>query len=731
LIARVIPLTQTRAIRGLFDYLLPAPIEAAEVGVGSLLRVPFAGRTIPAVIAEMAVDSELPLEKLATAAELLPARLPADLVELAVWMAAEYCSTPARALQILLPAGAAKGLKEKQVLVASITDAGISALKDDTRLTAGQRQALQALADDGPATAADLGTPVLRRVESRGLVTLDLAVQSRRASAHSVSSTSASAPQLTSEQESVLVPILEALGRADRGGSDSGLPEFLLHGVTGSGKTEVYLRAAEATLQQGRSVIILVPEIALTPQALARFSARFGDIVAVMHSGMSTGKRQDEWLRLARGEARVAVGPRSAVFAPLSDIGLIVVDEEHESSYKHESDPRYDARTVARRRAREHGAVLLEGSATPRPEAVFGANRLIMRERVDGRPLPAVEILDMRGLHNPLHPDTRLALADCRHVGGKAIVLLNRRGWSNFLSCGSCGRVWMCPNCEVALVLHRAGSYVACHHCGHRERVPSACPDCGSVSVARHGAGTERLEHELLTALGDESFPVLRLDADAAGLEARAQILERFHTASSGVLIGTQMVAKGHDFADVGLGIVVDADQTLRFPDFRSEERTFALITQLAGRTGRGSADRGRVLVQSKEPAARPIALAARHDSETFVRGELRRRKALGYPPFATLIRVICAAIEADDAYNAAAVLRDRISATAAEYEPGQIAVLGPAPLFLLRGKSRFQLVVKAADRTAAVAAVRDAVDAVSGDRAHREVALSVDVDPQ
>jgi primosomal protein N' (replication factor Y) (superfamily II helicase) len=731
LIARVIPLTQTRAIRGLFDYLLPAPIEAAEVGVGSLLRVPFAGRTIPAVIAEMAVDSELPLEKLATAAELLPARLPADLVELAVWMAAEYCSTPARALQILLPAGAAKGLKEKQVLVASITDAGISALKDDTRLTAGQRQALQALADDGSATAADLGTPVLRRVESRGLVTLDLAVQSRRASAHSVSSTSASAPQLTSEQESVLVPILEALGRADRGGSDSGLPEFLLHGVTGSGKTEVYLRAAEATLQQGRSVIILVPEIALTPQALARFSARFGDIVAVMHSGMSTGKRQDEWLRLARGEARVAVGPRSAVFAPLSDIGLIVVDEEHESSYKHESDPRYDARTVARRRAREHGAVLLEGSATPRPEAVFGANRLIMRERVDGRPLPAVEILDMRGLHNPLHPDTRLALADCRHVGGKAIVLLNRRGWSNFLSCGSCGRVWMCPNCEVALVLHRAGSYVACHHCGHRERVPSACPDCGSVSVARHGAGTERLEHELLTALGDESFPVLRLDADAAGLEARAQILERFHTASSGVLIGTQMVAKGHDFADVGLGIVVDADQTLRFPDFRSEERTFALITQLAGRTGRGSADRGRVLVQSKEPAARPIALAARHDSETFVRGELRRRKALGYPPFATLIRVICAAIEADDAYNAAAVLRDRISATAAEYEPGQIAVLGPAPLFLLRGKSRFQLVVKAADRTAAVAAVRDAVDAVSGDRAHREVALSVDVDPQ
>lgn len=743
MIARVIPLTQTRAIRGLFDYLLPSSIDAGDVGVGSLLRVPFAGRTIPAVIAEMAVTSELAPDKLATATELLPARLPGDLVELAVWMAAEYCSTPARALQILLPAGAVQGLKEKQSLVASITDSGLSALKDGTRLTVGQQTALQALAVGGPAIAADVGTPVLRRLEGRGLVALELAVQRRRASTHSVSSTSASAPPLTSEQEAALLPIYAALAAspaqaAEIGGGGS--REFLLHGVTGSGKTEVYLQAAQKTLESGRTVLILVPEIALTPQALARFQARFGDVVAVMHSGMSQGKRHDEWLRLARGEARVAVGPRSAVFAPLADIGLVVVDEEHESSYKHESDPRYDARTIARRRARDHGAVLLEGSATPRPETVFAANRLIMHRRVDGRPLPAVEILDMRGLHNPLHPDTRLALADCRRAAGKAIVLLNRRGWSNFLSCGSCGRVWMCPNCEVALVLHRAGANVACHHCGHRERVPSSCPDCGSVSVARHGAGTERLEHELVTALGDASFPVLRLDADAAGLDARAEILERFNAAPSGLLIGTQMVAKGHDFADVGLGVVVDADQTLRFPDFRSEERTFALITQLAGRTGRGSSGgfAGRVLVQTMEPTARPIELASRHDSETFVRGELRRRKALGYPPFATLIRVICAAVDGDAARATADALRDRIvsanAAREAEQDGDEIvrfAILGPAPLFMLRGKSRYQMVVKAGDRRAAVSAVRDAVDAVSGDRAHREVALSVDVDPQ
>ena len=738
MIGRVIPLTQTRAIKGLWDYELPPAL--AEAGVGSLLRVPFAGRTILAVVAEMAASSEVPPEKLATAVGLLPARLPADLVELAVWMADEYCSTPARALQILLPAGATQGLSEKQILVATITDSGLSALGDPsgaTRLTPGQRQALQALADDGPTAAATLGTPVLRRLESRGLVDIATAVQSRRASTHRVSSTSASAPPLTREQESALVPILEALAAADRSGDSRGLAdsEFLLHGVTGSGKTEVYLRAAQAALEQGRTVIILVPEIALTPQALARFQARFGDVVAVMHSGMSAGKRHDEWLRLARGEARVCVGPRSAVFAPLSDIGLIVVDEEHESSYKHESDPRYDARTVVQRRAFQHGAVMVLGSATPRPEAVFGARRLIMHERVDGRPLPAVEILDMRGLHNPLHPDARLALADCRRDGGKAIVLLNRRGWSNFLSCGSCGRVWMCPNCEVALVLHRGGGYVACHHCGHHERVPSSCPDCGSVSVARHGAGTERLEHELMTSLADPAFPVMRLDADASGLDARAQILERFHAASSGVLVGTQMVAKGHDFADVALGVVVDADQTLRFPDFRAEERTFALITQLAGRTGRGGSS--RVLVQTMEPAARPITLAAQHDSETFVRGELRRRKALGYPPFTTMIRVICAAIDRDAAHATATALRDRVSATDAARtalsagSASRLAVLGPAPLFMLRGRSRYQLVVKSVDRIAAIAAVRDAVDAVSGDRRHREVALSVDVDPQ
>ncbi len=733
MIARVLPLTQTRAIKGLFDYILP-PELLDGVAVGSLLRVPFAGRTVQAVVAEITLTSELPPERLATVAGVLPARLPADLVTLAQWISDEYCSTPARALNVMLPPGATRGLTEKQVLTATLTAAGEQALTDGTRLTEGQHALLTALAASGPVPAAQLGTSALRRLETRSFVSLELAVSSRRPTRHDVSSISAGAPALTREQKAALVPIIDAfagLANASMIGTDAaytperGVPAaatFLLHGVTGSGKTEVYLQAAQAALEAGLGVIILVPEIGLTPQALARFEARFGDVVAVLHSGMSEGKRHDEWLRLARGEARVCVGPRSAIFAPIDEIGLIVVDEEHESSYKHEGDPRYDARHVAERRAADHGAVLLYGSATPRPESVHTSTRIRLHERVDGGAMPAVEILDMRGLHHPLHPQTRLALADCRRDGGKAIVLLNRRGWSNFLSCGSCGRVWMCPNCEVTLVLHRSGGLVACHHCGHREPVPRSCPDCGSVSVSRHGVGTERLEHELATGLATPEFPVFRLDADSSGLDARARILESFHAATGGVLVGTQMIAKGHDFADVGLGVVIDADQTMRFPDFRAEERTFAMVTQLAGRTGRGG--HGRVLVQTMEPQARPIRLAAEHDADGFLNGELQRRRALAYPPFATLIRVVCASEDEDGAYECAAALRQLI-------DPPQARILGPAPLFMLRGKHRSQLVVKTAERTAAIAAVRSAVDAIAGTKPHRDVSISVDVDPQ
>jgi primosomal protein N' (replication factor Y) len=440
--------------------------------------------------------------------------------------------------------------------------------------------------------------------------------------------------------------------------------------------------------------------------------------VALLHSALGEGERYDEWRRLRSGEARIAVGPRSAVFAPVRDLGLIVVDEEHDPSYKHEGDPRYDARHVAAERIRRARGAFLAGSATPRPETWHTLPHLRLPDRVGSRPLPPVQVLDMRGARHPLHPETRLALTATR----KGILLLNRRGWSNFLTCRTCGKVWECPQCDVALVLHRSEHVVACHHCGHREPIPGRCDACGSPSVARYGAGTERLEAELVEAL---DVPVFRLDADtAAAKDAVPALLARFAAAPAGLLVGTQMVAKGHDFPDVTLGVVVDADATLRFPDFRAEERTFALIAQLAGRAGRGPQG-GRVLVQTTAPGAPAIAAAAQHDTRGFVTGELARRRALDYPPFADLIRVVCSA-ESPEAPRAAA---GEIGDAAAGAHGA--TVLGPAPLFRLRGRHRSQVVVKAHDRAAAVAAVRVAVDRAANRKEHRDVAFSVDVDPQ
>jgi len=720
-IARVQPLTRTRAVRGPFDYALSP--EQSEVAIGSVLRVPFGGRRSLGVVVGLAGESDLADDRLARPDEVLAASIPAELVALAEWMAREYCSTPARALSLVLAPGTAEGVRARRSLTAELTPAGIQALHDpEAVLTAGQRALLQRLDELKSSVAAELGTPALRRLQGRGLVALENLIRPRRPVSRPLGAADAVAPPLTEDQSEVLGRVLAAL--PGTGGVSATVPDaLLLHGVTGSGKTEIYLQAVAATLAAGRSAIVLVPEIALTPQVLWRFQARFGDVVAVLHSALGAGERHDEWLRLRDGSARVCVGPRSAVFAPVSDLGLVIVDEEHESSYKHEGDPRYDARGVAAQRARRSGALLLAGSATPRPESMRQMTRLRLPHRVDGRPMPQVEVLDMRGAREPLHPETRMALADLRRAGGKAVVLLNRRGWSNFLSCRSCGKVWFCPDCEVALVLHRQGEFVACHHCGHREAVPQRCDSCGSVTVARHGAGTERIEHELRTALGVDGFPVFRLDADASTLERRAGTLQQFALAPAGVLVGTQMVAKGHDFPDVSLGVVLDADQTLRFPDFRAEERTFALITQLAGRTGRGPVG-GRVLVQTLAPDARAIGFAVHHDSDGFVADELRRREALRYPPFSSLIRIVCSAVDEAAARETAGAIAARLPASGG-------AVLGPAPLFRLRGRARSQLVIKASDRAGAIAAAGEVVDALAPAAARQGINVSVDVDPQ
>ena len=431
---------------------------------------------------------------------------------------------------------------------------------------------------------------------------------------------------------------------------------------------------------------MLVPEIALTPQALARFRSRFGDSVACLHSGLTDAERRDERERVVAGEARIVVGARSAVFAPVPRLGIVCVDEEHDSSYKHESDPRYDARAVAAKRGALEGAVVVYGSATPRPESWELLERLDLGGRL-GRPLPPVRIVDLRREGGyPLSGPLLAELGRVADGGGRAILLLNRRGISPALHCRGCGRTRRCMHCDVALVLH-GDRRLHCHHCGHTESVPGLCPWCGSAELARLGAGTERLERELAERLPE--LTLVRLDADTAALEGRhEQALARFVSTDRAVLLGTQMVAKGHHFPGVRLAAVVDADTGMLMPDFRAEERTFQLLTQLAGRSGRDVP--GRVLVQTFDPDARPIALAARHAVAEFLSGELERRRALGYPPFRHLVRLVVSGPTGDGPLAVLRELRERLDGGVAGAE-----LLGPAPLLRLRGRSRAQLLVK------------------------------------
>ncbi len=722
-IAKVEPLLTTRGVRGPFDYRLPDSME--DVGVGSVLVVPFGRRRAVGVVVELAETSDLPDGRLAEPIEALDAGVPPELVELGRWVGEEYCSTPSRGLGLVLPPGTGTGAEARRVrplteLEIEVTPEGLDAPNSGIRLGTRQKAILRALAA-GPRTSKQLAAKAgadraaIRRLEERGLVVTRDVERRRRHVTEGVGAVSEGV-RLSSEQSRAVDAIKRAL-------VSPSAESFLLHGVTGSGKTEVYLESTRAALDRGQGAIVLVPEIALTPQTLDRFRRRFGDQVALLHSQMPAGARYDEWRRLRSGEARVCVGPRSAVFAPVSELGLVVIDEEHDSSYKQESDPRYDAREVARRRVTDSGAVLVAGTATPRPESWHTLPRLELPDRVDGRPLPPVEVVDMRdGVRGPLHPRTLEAFAELGSTGGKAILMINRRGWSTHLACRSCGRAWECPDCDVSLVLHRDGG-LRCHHCGHAEGTPESCPDCDSVTIGRVGAGTQRIESELSGLVS--GMPVFRLDSDSAGGD-HGKVLRAFDAAESGVLIGTQMVAKGHDFPEVTLGVVLDADGTLRLPDFRSEERTFALITQLAGRSGRGEGG-GRVLVQALGIGAPSIRRAAQHDAAGFLAEELDRRRALRYPPFSHLIEVGLASASEERVERAAAGMAELVG----DRLGGDAELKGPAPQFRLRGKHRRRLVVKAGERLPAVEAVRDAVQAAVSARRLKDVAVSVDVDPQ
>jgi primosomal protein N' (replication factor Y) (superfamily II helicase) len=632
--ASVYPLVTARAVAREFTYEVDA-----SVGVGSIVRIPFGRSRARGIVVSL---HDAPPEGVdARPIESVLGEVPATLVELALWIADYYGSTPARALALVAP--------------------------------------------EAPKRRKEQAPPA----ERQGL-------------------TGEAEPVALSETQRA------AVGRIVDGEGGN----LLLYGATGSGKTEVYLQACAAMLERGLGAILLVPEIALAPQTVGRVRRRFGERVAILHSALTEAERRDERERIASGTARIVVGARSAVFAPVRGLGLIVVDEEHDPSYKQDSDPRYDARTVAAKRAALEGAVAVYGSATPRPESWAALERLELGGRL-GVELPPVRVIDLR--REAGYPLSAPLLSELRKVAehrGKAILLLNRRGVAPALHCRACGTTIRCPNCDVALVLHGDIS-LRCHHCGYATDAPANCPLCGSPDLARLGAGTQKLERELAREL--PGLALIRLDADVAGKpEQLAALLAHFRDTDGAVLLGTQMVAKGHHFSGVELAAVIDADTGLAMPDFRAEERTFQLITQLAGRSGRDAP--GRVLVQSFQPDARPIAHAARHDVGRFLTEELERRKALDYPPFSHLVRILVTGPELEPVVRALEELKAGI--TGAE-------LLGPAALLRLRGRHRAQLVAKTTTpRRIASQAARLLAAAAPAMRRAKLTAV-VDVDPQ
>jgi len=537
---------------------------------------------------------------------------------------------------------------------------------------------------------------------------------------------------LTSDQADVLVPIRDSIKRQiDQ--------VFLLHGVTGSGKTEVYLRAVAEALSRGRQALVLVPEITLTHQIVARVRARFGDQVAVLHSGLKPGERLAQWERLRTGQTNIAVGARSALFAPLENLGLIVIDEEHDGAYKNDEGFRYHARELARKRAEDASCPLILGSATPSLESRYSAERgeitrLSLPRRVGGRPLPAVEIIDLgrekdknpRGrkliLSKPLRGAIEAALDD----GGQTILFLNRRGFSTRVFCFQCGHAERCDDCDVALVFHSAEYQLRCHYCDLVRAVPEECSGCGDPETALLGVGTERLEEEVSSL-----FPkarVMRLDRDLASKRGHTEsVLRGLKNEDVDIVIGTQMVAKGHDFPGVQLVGVIAADIGLHLPDFRAAERTFQLLTQVAGRAGRAERP-GRVVIQTFVPDHYALAPVATHDYEGFYREEILHREALGYPPFGQLTRTVVHA-EDEEATRLAAQTLAR-AARALIHDGARLEVLGPAPapIARLRGRHRAMLLFKGTDE-ALLRRVTEATLAAAK-RLPREVQVALDARP-
>ena len=630
--------------------------------------------------------------------------------------------------------GPSARIPQERVVVLA-TDADVDAICSDVLSRAPkQAELLRRIAEGGPIATAILdASSALKALEARALVRFETRAVATDVLGEALEAP-APPPELTSEQRDALAPITDAVRAREA-------RTFLLHGVTGSGKTEVYLRAIEAAREAGRQALVLVPEITLTHQIVARLRARFGDAIAVLHSGLKPGARLDQWWRLARREVPIAVGARSALFAPVDDPGVIIVDEEHDSAYKNDEGFRYHARALARLRAEHAGCPVVLGTATPALETRHAAEcgeieRLVLSRRIASRPLPRVEIVDLarererapRGRKLVLTRPLVRALEHTLGDGGQAILFLNRRGFSTQVYCFDCGYAERCKNCDVALVYHATEGALRCHYCDFAKPPPDACGGCGTPDSALLGIGTERLEEELRGRLPDAR--IARLDRDTASRRGYTEsVLRGLRDRQLDVLLGTQIVAKGHDFPGVRLVGVISADQGLHLPDFRAAERSFQLLTQVAGRAGRDGAP-GHVVLQTFTPDHYAIEPVVEHDYERFYREELEHRRRLGYPPFGVLAQAGISAEREDAAREFAEALAEQAGAAARARELTGVEILGPAPAPLprLRGRYRFQLLLKAPDRASLLAVGRDVRDGCA--RAPQGVQAVLDVDP-
>ncbi len=714
-----------------FSYLVP---DGMRLCVGSRVRVPLGRRQVDGFVVALDGQTDVPAEKLRPVARVLdpyPALLPA-LLELADEMALEAHCPLSETLRLMLPAAMRTGrIQQKQEWCAQLMP-GVDAEKQAQNQKRSPKRAmlLRLLTDGQPHTLTDLAALVneprepLKVLEQNGLVRL-FQREVFRAPDGVEQITPTHAPALTDEQREALDIMLPSL-RLGKGA-------FLLHGVTGSGKTEVYLEMVRQTLLMGKAAIILVPEIALTPQMVRWFRSRFGPETAVLHSRLTDGQRYDEWRRIRLGRARVVVGARSAIFAPVEHLGLIVIDEEHEQTYLSDKHPRYDARRVAVSRAGREGAVVVLSSATPSILSFAMARRgdytlVEMPNRVNNRPLPQVTVVDMRrelesGNRSIFSRLLIQKLGECVQSGQQAMLFLNRRGYNTFVSCRSCGYVVKCPQCDLSMTLHHledGSEELRCHMCGAVERPPAVCPECGSKYIRYFGSGTQRVEEEM-----HKLFPqvqTVRMDIDTTrSRDAHAKLLGRFGSGEAQVLIGTQMIAKGLDFPKVTLVGVVAADMTLNLPDYRAPERTFQLITQVAGRAGRADQP-GQVIVQTYKPDNPCIQAAARQDYLAFFEMEFSRRRTGLYPPFTLLARLLVESPREADAKAMAEQLYNTVQTYLLSHPAQKKRTLlvraDEAPVKRIRGQFRYHVLLKLFDHpdTAPLVALLSELSAVSSE---------------